>query len=198
MTQFTTNALWLLRINCEIMWHGFNTCGYKKHFMGDVKDLTSSEAVAKIKELSQSIKTCMFCTYDKGKMEARPMSSQKVDDDGNIWFLSDKNSCKNKSIHSESSVDLVFAEGTEKFMLLHGDATISSDKEKIRELWNPIAKIWFTEGVDDPAISVIKVSFKDGYYWDTKHGKMVEMAIMAAALVSGTTMDDGIEGMLSK
>ncbi len=166
--------------------------------MGDVKDLSNSEAVDKIRELAGDIKTCMFCTYKDNKMEARPMSSQKVDEEGNVWFLSDKNSSKNKAIHANGNVDLLYAEGTDKFMMLHGVATISADKEKIKELWNPIAKIWFTEGVDDPAISVIKVAFKDGYYWNTKHGKMVEMAKMAAALVTGTTMDDGIEGALNK
>lgn len=58
-------------------------------------------------------------------------------------------------------------------------------------------KVWFTKGTDDPAISVIKVKAGDGYYWDTKYGKMVKMLKMAAALVMGKTMDDGIEGMLS-
>ncbi len=166
--------------------------------MGDVKDLRNSEAVEKIQELAGDIKTCMFCTYKDNKMESRPMSSQKVDDEGNLWFLSDRNSSKNKAIHHDDKVDLLFAEGTDKFMLLHCTASISADKEKIKELWNPIAKIWFTEGVDDPAVSVIKVAFHDGYYWNTKHGKMVEMVKMAAALATGTTMDDGIEGALSK
>ena len=171
---------------------------HEKIIMGDVKDLNSFEAVDKIRELVEDIKTCMFCTYKDNKMESRPMSSQQVDDEGNVWFLSDKNSSKNKAIHHDDRVELLYAHGTDKFMLLHGTASISTDKDKIKELWNPIAKIWFTEGVDDPAVSAIKVAFHDGYYWDTKHGKMVEMAKMAAALVTGTTMDDGIEGMLSK
>jgi len=166
--------------------------------MGDVKDLSSSEAISKIQELVNEIKTCMFCTYKGDRLESRPMSTQNVDDEGNIWFLSDKNSAKNKAIHVDSEVELLYLQGTDKFISLHGTATISQDKEKIKELWTPIAKIWFTEGVGDPAISVIKVAFDDGYYWDTKHGKMVEMAKMAAALLTGTTMDDGIEGMLSR
>ena len=28
--------------------------------------------------------------------------------------------------------------------------------------------VWFTEGVRDPRITVIKVTPEDGYYWDTK------------------------------
>jgi hypothetical protein len=44
---------------------------------------------------------------------------------------------------------------------------------KIEELWSPLIKTWFTEGVDDPRITVIKVTPTEGYYWDNKHGSAV-------------------------
>lgn len=44
---------------------------------------------------------------------------------------------------------------------------------KIKELWEPIVKTWFTEGADDPRITAIKVAPAEGYYWDTKHGMAV-------------------------
>ncbi len=166
--------------------------------MGDTKNLHGREAIRKIKELVGEIDICMFCTYENGKLISRPMSAQQVDDEGNIWFLSDKNSEKNKALEANNKVELLYAQGNQKFISIHGQASISFDKEKIKELWSPIAKIWFKEGEDDPNVSLIKVSFEDGYYWDTKHGKMVEIAIMAAALLTGKTMDDGIEGTLNR
>ena len=56
---------------------------------------------------------------------------------------------------------------------MSGRASLSRDKVKIEELWKPIVKTWFTEGVDDPRITVIKVAPTGGYYWDTKHGNAV-------------------------
>ena len=32
-----------------------------------------------------------------------------------------------------------------------------------------------------------------GYYWKNKHGKMIAIAKMAVAFVTGKTMDDGIK-----
>ena len=64
----------------------------------------------------------------------------------------------------------------------------------IKELWEPILKVWFTEGEDDPRISVLKVSAESGYYWDNKHGNAIAMIKMAAGAVMGKTMDDSIEG----
>jgi len=167
--------------------------------MGDTKNLGQQEALKEIKQLAQEIDTCMFCTQGgDGKLKTRPMSVRKVDDDGNLWFLSDRNSDKNSEIESGSNVDLLFAGGHEKYLALHGAAEISYDKTKIKELWNPIAKIWFTDGEDDPDISVIKVKYDDGYYWDTKHGHMVSLLKMAKSFVTGTQGDDGVEGVLKK
>jgi general stress protein 26 len=64
----------------------------------------------------------------------------------------------------------------------------------IKELWEPIIKTWFTEGVDDPRITVIKVETQEGYYWDTKHGNAVAFIKMAAGAIMGKTLDDSIEG----
>lgn len=165
--------------------------------MGDHKDLQDSSAVEKIKDLAENIKTCMFCTYSGGKLNSRPMSAQKIDDEGNLWFLSDKTSEKNDEILANSKVELFFSEPHDQFLTIHGNATISYDREIIKELFTPIVKVWMPEGEDDPNLSVIKVVPNEGYYWNNKHNKVVAIAKMTAAFVTGKTMDDGIEGNLS-
>ena len=167
-------------------------------FMGSIKNLQGHDAIEKIQDLGEDLKICMFCTNENEKLIFRPMSVNKIDETGDLWFLSDKNSNKNKQIEKDQAVELVFGHGTDKFMSLHGKASIETSKEKIKELWTPIAKIWFTEGENDPNISCIRFSFDDGYYWDTKHGKIIETIKMATALVIGKTMDDGIEGRLER
>ena len=67
---------------------------------------------------------------------------------------------------------------------------------KIKELWEPVIKTWFTKGVDDPRITVIKVTPKEGYYWDNKHGNAVAGAKMIIGAMIGKTLDDSIEGKL--
>ena len=82
------------------------------------------------------------------------------------------------------------------FLQLTGHATISRDKAKIKELWEPVIKTWFTKGVDDPRITVIKVTPTEGYYWDNKHGNAVAGAKMMIRAMIGKTLDDSIEGKL--
>ncbi len=163
------------------------------------KNLSKSEAAKKIKELAEKAETCFFCTsIGIGESNAaRPMSVQKVDEEGNLWFLSSKDSHKNKEIAIDPEVNLYFQGAAHsEFLQLHGNAILYDDKNKIKELWNPILKTWFTEGENDPRISVIKVQPTTGYYWDTKHGKAVAgIKILIGALV-GKTLDDSIEGKL--
>ena len=166
--------------------------------MGDVNNLQHHEAADKIRELVNNNRICLFCTHlEEQPFETRPMSVLDVDDEGNLWFLSDKNSNKNQEIKQDDAVQLLFANSSNsEYMSIYGKADVFYDRSKVEELWNPIAKAWFTEGKDDPRISIIRVNAEQGYYWDTQNGKMVDFIKMLAGAVIGKTMDGGVEGTL--
>ena len=162
-------------------------------------DLHGADAIKQAKELIDKAQTCFFCTTTSldGGSGARPMSVQEFDDTGNLWFLSADDSHKNEELARDPNVTLYFqGSAHSNFLMLRGAASISRDKEKIKQLWEPIVKTWFTEGVDDPRITVIKVAPTDGYYWDTKHGSVVAGAKMLVGAAIGKTLDDSIEGHL--
>ncbi|WP_205685687.1 pyridoxamine 5'-phosphate oxidase family protein [Flavipsychrobacter stenotrophus] len=163
------------------------------------KNLSTADAIIKLKEFVDSNATCFFCTnIADGKFDTRPMSSQQVDDEGNVWFLSKKGSDKDFDIKRDDKVQLLYSLSSHSgFMSVQGKATTTDDQAKIDELWTPIAKVWFPEGKEDPSISVIKVTTDGGYYWDTEHGKVVSFIKMAASLVTGETKDDGVQGTMS-
>jgi len=164
------------------------------------KDLHNKEAVAKIKEMAEDIGTCMFCTeLSVRPFPTRPMAVREVDNQGNLWFISSKQSNKNFEIGHDDEVQLIFSKNSDAhFLSVYGKATIYKDKKLIEELWTPIAKAWFEEGKDDPDVTVIKVETKDAYYWDTKYGKMISMLKFAAAAITGSVDNDaGVEGRLN-
>jgi general stress protein 26 len=166
--------------------------------MGDVKDLTKTAAVEKLQELIKDANTCMFVTnLSSLPLTARPMGTQEVDDAGNIWFLSKNTSDKNIEISDDNRVQLFYANKSgAEYLSIYGHAEILTEQQKINELWTPIAKAWFTEGKDDPSISVIKVKPADAYYWDTKDNKMISLIKIAVSAITGKTMDGGVEGKI--
>ena len=163
------------------------------------ENLRGADAVRRIKDVVKQAENCFFCTaVSTGPSSGvRPMNVRKVDDDGALWFLSARDSHKNAELARDPSVRLFF-QGMKHSDFLHlaGRASVSSDKAKIRELWEPILRTWFTEGVDDPRITVIRFTPTEGYYWDNKHGNLVAGAKMLLGAATGKTLDDSIEGRL--
>ncbi len=166
--------------------------------MGEIKNLRNGSAIDTLKELVTNADMCMFTTsLTELPLTARPMSTVDVDDEGNIWFISKKSSDKNKAITKDKRVQLFYAsKNSSEYVNVFGEAEIVFDKERAKEVWTPIAKAWLTEGVDDPELSLIKVKPLDTYYWDTKHGKLVSLFKVATAMITGKTMDDGVEGKI--
>ena len=161
-------------------------------------DLRGTDAIKQAKELIDKAQTCFFCTgTTNGSVGTRPMSVQEVDDAGNLWFLSADDSHKNQELERDPNVTLYFQGSAHSdFLTLRGTVSISRDKEKIKQLWEPVVKTWFTEGVDDPRITVIRFASKDGYYWTTKHVKAIAGVKMLIGAAIGTTLDDSLEGQL--
>jgi general stress protein 26 len=164
-----------------------------------VENLSGTPAVEKLRELAKEAATCFFVTEeDSGKSGGvRPMSVQQVDDAGTLWFLSASDSHQNREIAADPSVKLYFQGSAHaQFLSLEGTATISRDAAKIKELWKPTFKTWFTEGEDDPRITLLAVAPSRAYYWDNKHGNMVAGIKMLIGAAMGKTLDDSIEGKL--
>ena len=167
--------------------------------MGDVKNLTATAAVEKIREIAEHANICIFVTdLSNLPLAARPMATQEVDDDSNIWFMSDKASVKNLQIENDDRVQLFYSHTSNyEYLSIFGHAEIIHDRKKIEELWTQMAKTWFKEGKDDPNISLIRVIPDDAYYWDTKNNKMISLVKFAMGAVGITQKDDGgIEGKL--
>lgn len=165
----------------------------------NTRNLEGKEAIEKIKELISKSSTCFFCSDIKTGVpfSVRPMSVQKVDDQGHLWFLSADDSHKDQEVQKDPFVQLLFQGSAHSdFLNIYGKATTSKDKRKIEELWEPIIKTWFTEGKDDPRIDVIQVEPLHAYYWDNKHGNAVAFVKMVIGSVIGKTLDDSIEGKL--
>jgi general stress protein 26 len=164
------------------------------------KDLTGQEALDKIKLLAKAAGSCFFCTgiVSGQPFDTRPMAAEEIDDEGNFWFLSANDSHKNQELEIDPSAQLLFqGSAYSDFMSLYGKATISTDKDKIDKLWDATMKNWFTEGKDDPRITVIKFTPTQGYYWDTKHGMAVALIKRLAGAIMGETHDDSIEGKIN-
>ena len=167
---------------------------------GKVEHLSSQDAIEKMREIAKAANICMFVTkLENAPLSARPMATQEVDEEGNIWFFSGRTSEKNEHISGDPKVQLFYSHSSGyEYLSVYGTAEVIDDRSKTAELWTPIAKAWFKEGKNDPDLTLIKVTPLDAYYWDTKDNKMISLIKFAMGALGLNPKDDGgVEGRLN-
>ena len=161
-------------------------------------DLHGQDALQKIKEMVKHVRTCQMMTeLDKRPISTRPMGIQKVDDEGRIYFLSGNDSAKNREISVSDEMQITITNDSDsEYISVYGSAEIYRDQEEIDEMYSSLANNWF-DGKDDPNLRIIRFTPKEGHYWDTKHGKIVQFAGMLVGALTGKSGSDGVQGNMS-
>lgn len=161
--------------------------------------LKSGEAIDKLTKLVDEVKVCMFATVQEDyTVTSRPMQTIKVDSEGNIWFFTNEFSEKVEEISKDNTVYLMYSHpGNNTYVHLKGICSVVTDKEKIQEMWSPIVKAWFPEGVDDPALSLLKVDTLEASYWDGSASKFVVFFNIVKAIATGEKHQQGEFGKLN-
>jgi general stress protein 26 len=146
-----------------------------------------------LKDKISDVRICMFGTIDlEGHLSSRPMGTAKVEDDGSIWFFSNEYSLKSKEISKDNEVLLSYSNPSNNtYIYVNGRAELVDDYEKKKEYFSPPVKVWFPKGVDDPALTLIKVTPKVAEYWDSSSSKMVVAFQMIKAIITGEKGDIG-------
>jgi general stress protein 26 len=162
----------------------------------EYRELSGEEGRKKIAELAKGIHIAMMTTVaTDGSMSSRPMAVQDKPFDGTLWFLTRNTSEKIDEIADDQHITLNFADpSSSKYLSLKGRATVSEDRAKIKELWNPMYKAWFPKGEDDPEIAVLRVDVHEGDYWEATSGKIIMLMKYAVAAATGGKVEVGEAG----
>ncbi len=159
------------------------------------KNLKQEEALAKFKKLVDDINIAMFITNISGAETSRPMATMDVDDQGNLWFFTNKNSLKVDELKVDNKVHLIYAHpGKDSYLDVKGSAEVIFDKSIIEEKYQPIVKAWFPDGKNDPGLCLLKVIPVQAHYWDSGTSKLMEGIQILAAIFTGKKLADGEEG----
>lgn len=162
------------------------------------ENLNKEKSREKLRDMVDDIKVAMMVTgLEKKPINAIPMSTKKVDDKGNIWFLSMGSSEHNKNLQLNPDVHLLYSDPDDmEFMNLYGRAEITKDRSILKDLYNPRTDSWF-DGAEDPNLTAIKVTPAEAYYWDTKSNKYVTLLKMGVGAVTGSDQDLSEKGKLN-
>lgn len=151
-----------------------------------------AESLEKLKELTEGIDFCMLTTIDDGLLRSRPMSTQEFDGNGDLWFFTSDATHKVDEIAADGRVNVAYSNPAKStYVSLSGRAEVVRDKAKSEELWSPILKAWFPEGLNDPSLVLLRVNIENAEYWETTSGTIVQLFGFVKALATGKSAEWG-------
>ena len=153
---------------------------------------TSAQERERLWEMIKDIRVAMLTSVgEDGRLRSRPMYTQQEEQPDGLWFLTARPSEKVSEIAQSQQVNLSYVDPDKNlFVSIAGRGRLVDDREKARELWNPMNEV-FPEGPEDPSLVVVHVEAESAEYWDGPSGKMRQLFSMARAAVTGKHSDMG-------
>lgn len=128
-----------------------------------------SHNIQQISQLLADIDSGMLTTVDDdGSLHSRPMSkSGTLDSEPTLWFFTYRSSHKVFEIEHNQQVNVSFSSyDQQRYISVSGTAELVKDPDKMQELWQPKLQTWFSQGLDDPDLALLKVNIHKVDYWD--------------------------------
>lgn len=162
------------------------------------QSLTGADALEKLRQLLAGFPIATMVTVEvSGAITARPIGvvGDHAAFDGQLWFITDRRSRKVQAINGGASTFLIF-EDHDKGAYLHltGRAHVVEDRARLEELYTPVQRTWFPDGLDDPHMTLIRFDADRGEFWDQHNGMLRLLAAFAKAMVTGTPGSSGNTG----
>jgi general stress protein 26 len=151
------------------------------------------EQLRKLDELIKDIPVAMLTTADDdGSLRNRPMATQRVEFDGNLWFFTLAGAPKVDELQHHPQVNVSFADPERQYYVsVSGTATLVRDRQKMEELWSPWLRTWFPRGLDDPDLALLQVSVDTAEHWDAPSSTMVRLFGVVKATLTGQAPEPG-------
>lgn len=151
-------------------------------------------------EMIDEIEVAMLTTRrEDDHLESRPMATQKRAAGADLWFVAAEGSGKLTDVERDPHVNLAYyKDRTREWISVSGLATLSRDREKLRELYAPDWKLWFGEEgdprhgtADDPRLVLIGVEIHAASFLDITRPQPLVLFDLAKGLLTGERVEIG-------
>lgn len=144
------------------------------------------EELETLRDLIKDVDTAMLTTISEEGLVSRPMKTQEVEFDGDLWFLTKKDTEKYEEILHENEVNVAYA--GKSYVSIRGRAELVDDLAKKKELWSKAYEKIMQTSYDDSNIVLIKVKAESAEYWDT--GSFTKNMVFFYKRITGQEAED--------
>ena len=130
-----------------------------------MSNMMKQEEKETLRELIKDVDTAMLTTVTDEGLVSRPMKTQEIEFDGDLWFFTKKSTNKYEEILHDQDVNVTYA--GKSYVSVRGRAEIVEDLDKKKELWSNANEKIMQTSYDDPNVILIKVKAEAAEYWET-------------------------------
>ncbi|HWL23263.1 MAG TPA: pyridoxamine 5'-phosphate oxidase family protein [Ureibacillus sp.] len=138
-----------------------------------MSNMTNQDEIKTLRELIKDIDVAMLTTATDEGLVSRPMKTQEVEFDGDLWFFTKRDTDKYDEIKQDQHVNVAYV--GKSYVSVRGRAEIVEDLGKKKELWSKVYDKIMQTTYDDPNVILIKIKVEAAEYWET--GNFVKQVV---------------------
>lgn len=153
-----------------------------------------SEPIKSITDVQERVEGNRFAMVtsidERGTLSSRPVTVQRFDDGGDLWFLVDRDADWVGPLDGGPVNAAIADERT--WVSFAGRASLVHDSSKIEELCDSMSETFFEEGAEPVALHVVT----DRIEWWASPNKAVQIVELAKATLTDSEPDMGSSGAI--
>ncbi len=154
-------------------------------------DTETHDDGARLAELVKGVRIAMLTTPDAtGALASRPLTVQRVDAEGTVWFLVDAQADWVADRIDTANVAFV---DDDTWVSVTGTATLVQDPAVIDDLGDPVSDAWFDE---DTPPGALRIDVGHADYWSAP-GKLAQLFQLGKAALTQDAPDMGDRGTVA-
>ena len=148
--------------------------------------------IARLNDMMADIQIAMMTSVgEDGNLHSRPMAALDVCDDGTVCFFTSAATSAAYESTENCRVNVSYVDARRSvYLSISGVASVSDDRKRIHELWDPRVSAWFPKGLDDPDLRLLCVQIERAEYWDVTTNALSLLVGYARKAITGKA--DGI------
>ena len=132
-----------------------------------------------------------------GESRSRPMLVHDVDDNGWLWFLTDRSSRKACELIQNPHASIAFQSlKGDRYLSVQGTAIVVRDDVQLNRMWNPTYRSWFPKGKSDPEIVLVAIRVTRAEYWLVPRTRVRRVLGAVKSTVTGRRSEAGRHGVI--
>lgn len=148
------------------------------------REAHGTDETRKVAELVDGIRIAMLTTRDGDRLVSRPLATQDVEFDGDVWFVTERSAPWVGQLETQPEVNVAYA-GSSTWVSLSGTAKVVDDVERLKEYWNTFTGAWLEGGPENPENVLVHVEAHSAEYWDTPGSKVTQVVNLVKAKATG-------------